>query len=43
MLAMHDVGTVYGDWVGSEWAQKEYVKITDFDRYAVSESCSLKF
>lgn len=36
MCAVHDVGIVYGDWVGREWAQREYVKITDFDRYSVS-------
>lgn len=29
MCAVHDVGIVYGDWVGREWAQREYVKITD--------------
>lgn len=36
MCAVHDVGIVYGDWVGREWAQREYVKITNFDRYSVS-------
>lgn len=36
MHAWHDTEIIHGDWVGSKRPQKDYIKITSFDRCFVS-------
>lgn len=36
MHALHDIGIIHGNWVGSKWPQRDYIKITSFDRCLVS-------